>query len=125
MTSKIVRGSKYSKTLGLAEVARAIRTDIAQAQKGGLLVGGLKVSVTSSRKGSRTIKIAVQSAPFQISLDSPVVPATRDIAPVTLTPEAIGTIETLRKIVLQYQRDNSDAARDYFDCSFYESVYFA
>lgn len=123
--NEMVRGSKYSKDLGLADVASAIRADIVAAQKSGLLARGLKVSVTSSRKGARVIKLIVQSAPFKVYLDNPIPPATRDIAPVTLTPEAIGTIETLRKIVLQYQRDHSDAARDYFDCNFYESVCFA
>ena len=123
--NEMVRGSKYSKNLGLADVASAIRADIKQAQKSGALARGLKVSITSSRKGTRSIKIVVASAPFKVYLDNPVMPATRDIPPVTLTPEAMATIDTLRALALQYQRDNSDAARDHFDCSFYESVCFA
>ena len=121
----MVRGSKFSKGLGLAGVASAIRADIVAAQMSGTLAHGLKVSVTSSRKGTRSIKIVVASAPFKVYLDNPVMPATRDIPPVTLTPEALATIDTLRALALQYQRDNSDAARDYFDCSFYEAVCFA
>lgn len=123
--NQIVRGSKYSKTLNVADIAAAIRADIKQAQKSGVLCGGLKARVTSSRKGARAIKIVVTDAPFKIYLDNPVVAATRDIPPVTLTPEALATIDTLRALAMQYQRDRSDAARDYFDCNFYESVCFA
>lgn len=128
--STITYGSKYSKGVDVAEIAKSVRADIKAAIKAGELPA-IKVGVTVSRyAGGRSLRLNVTACPVDIMNPARVL---ADAA----NPHAYPTIRetyneagreilaNLESILDAYNFDGSDRMTDYYHVNFYGHVGFA
>jgi len=114
------RGSKYGTVTGTVWIAKAVRADIKQAIIDGILPKGLKASVRSERfAGGSSIDLRIVEVPEGTVVMNPAYPAHGEGR---YSADVEKWLETLRQILLAYNRDNSDSSIDYFDTNFYYAV---
>lgn len=128
--STITYGSKYSKGVDVAEIAKSVRADIKAAIKAGELPA-IKVGVTVSRyAGGRSLRLNVTACPVDIMNPARVLadaanphayPTVREVH----TEEGRAILAHLESIVGAYNFDGSDTQSDYFHVNFYAHVGFS
>lgn len=131
------RGAKYEATqrLDVAEIAKRMRKDIAEAIASGTLPTGIKVAVNIRRfSGGCAIDMRVRALPTGMDLHSAdwlrwnrdFPEAGYHLCPIRecWSPEAAAALERLKAIHSSYNRDNSDSMSDYFDVNYYGQAEF-
>jgi DNA repair protein RadC len=126
-------GSKYDSKLDTAEIAKRVRSEIAEALKAGELPKGLKASVRTSRfAGGSAIDITVTACPFpvrnpeRVEHDAlPWAEQCRRRVPPLHNERARALVAKLESMLRAYNHDGSDIQSDYFDVKFYQNVRFA
>lgn len=124
-------GSKYVSGQDLANVAKLIRKDVAAAVKNGDLPKWLKASVKISRYSmGQSLSLKVTALPGICFLSTKAIRFEQanpnvycDIS--RYSEVGMSILTTLREIVADYNRDNSDLMNDYHSVDFYEHVDFA
>lgn len=122
------RGSKFIKGRDTADIAKAIRADIAKAIKTGALPAAIKVSVKTDRFSMGTsIDVRVREIPAGWLVYNP--DYVRALVRFEATPEGgaksrdvQSLLAALESIAREYQRDNSSSQDDYTDVNFHLSV---
>jgi hypothetical protein len=126
MTNRI-QGEKYDETLDVAQIAKKVRKDIAEAMRGGRLPK-MTVSVRISRYSmGQSIDVTLAGAPQPIfnpdrlrsghaHVDGRALPIYNDYGR--------DILEHVEAIVAAYNYDNSDSQSDYYDTNFGGDVRF-
>jgi hypothetical protein len=126
----MVTGSKFDKNLDVAEIAKRVRKDIAEAVKAGKMPKGLKCSTRINRfSGGSSIDISIEALPVSFKVwDRAFVRF--DVANkgmvyyegARLTKEARTLLDTLEALLNAYNRQDIDTQTDYFNVRFYGHV---
>ncbi|MDR2857526.1 MAG: hypothetical protein LBV50_06735 [Novosphingobium sp.] len=129
------RGDKYeaTRTLGPAEISKRIRADIKAAREAGTIPAGVKTSVRlDTYSGGWAIDVKITALPEGFAVLSEKYASwvkqfgEHRLPPMahadTCSDEVRALTTTLQEIVGDYNRDNSDAMSDYYDCRFHGSV---
>ena len=139
MTARNFKGEKYTKGYQTsADLAKAIRTDIAIAKKGTILPKTLKVSVRKNDYSmGRSITINIKQLPEGMNALHPEYVKWMKANPngyrsdfldanlslkSHLSLELMQIIKTLKKLGNAYNYDNSDVMTDYFDVDYYLQI---
>lgn len=110
-------GSKYEETRGLKTTA------IAKLVRAELKAKGIKARVRTGRATwTPTLDVVIEQVPEGVSIFRPEYFRGE---PGWITPEAKAFSDAVEAVALQYQRDNSDPASDYFNVRFYLDVRFS
>lgn len=124
-------GSKYeaTKDLGITEIAKLVRADIADAIARGILRAGTKVSVRVSRySGGQSLTANVTAVPagFAVRVSEDCQDAQRAAGcPMPwLAREAVWVLATLDRLVEAYNYDRCHVQSDSFDVRFYAHIGF-
>ena len=124
-------GSKYNNGRDIVDIAKLVRSDIANAIKAGLLPKGLKTGVRIERFSmGRSLNVKITAAPgvcflsvARVRFDM-VEPHEFTRLPL-LSPAGKRIIETLEAIMNAYNRNDSDIMSDYHNVSFYGGARFS
>lgn len=112
-------GSKYESGRDVADIAKAVRSDIKKAVADGSLPGTpIKFSVKIDRFSMGvSLDVVVRNFSEPVSIES-------EYGGYTTTPAAKALEVRLTSIVDSYKRDASDSMVDHWDVNFYSNVSF-
>jgi hypothetical protein len=121
------KGNKYeaTKSLDIKAIADLVRADIKAAVAEGVLLKGIKCNVRISRySGGQSLNVTIARFPAQIETDESVSGVAVRRTTDRYTAIAQSTMHVIRRIMGDYNYDNSDLATDYFSVRFYGDVSF-
>jgi len=127
-------GAKYVQGRDVAEVARLLRADIAEAIRMSELPKGLKCSVRIARyAGGQSLNLEVTALPAELALANPARVLFDKTHPHRPHPAGMGLysdeatqlVAKLEKLANAYNYDRSDSMTDYWDVNFYLHVEFS
>lgn len=127
-------GTKFeaTKDMGIVDIAKLVKADIAQAVKNGDLPKGLKVGIRTSRySGGQSMSVTIKAAPGvqiynpdRVAFDAKPRNEQTGSTPTWLSTEALVINNRIEAIVEAFNFDNSDPVTDYFNVKFYGNVQF-
>lgn len=121
-------GSRYLETrdLDIADIAKLVRKDLRDAQKGGLFPAEMTFTVRIDRySGGQSLNVTLAGMPDTWTYVSPgLEPNYAEYVPANggYTDEARAALELAEKIRNMYNFDRSDVQTDYFNVRFYGST---